>query len=121
MKCIICETEINDGQIICEECKEMLVYFKEQYIQTKKLLETTELDDQVFDMIYRAAEIDNLVEDIGLFDDTDIDELLDEIIRIADQNPAFEWMRQQPGRLDSFTQYTRNRMKQHLEECEASS
>ena len=113
--CIICGETMMDG-MICDGCKEAIMHYKKLYMQTKKLTETTKLDEEMFKLLYEVAGIDELIDDDkkSLFP-MKPDELVEYIKTAVDEYVSHEsWLTQQEGRYDKFIEYVEKRVREAL-------
>ena len=109
--CIVCGEDSGFG-MICEDCKDTIKYYKKVYLTNKALTETTTLDDQMFDILYKTAGIDEIVhDDVYSFLPSSTDELIEDIKEaLYDCLPKENWLTQQEGRMDGFLAYVRKRI-----------
>jgi len=108
--CIVCG-ESSDN-LLCDNCKEALLAYRNTYFTGKKLKETTELDEEVFKLTYETA-IKQL-EDDPITDETDLSILIEmlEWEIMNDQGKA--WYREREGRADRFLEYVRKRARKEF-------
>ena len=105
--CILCGEESNN--LLCDDCKEALLSYKQIYVASKKFKETTDLDDQVFAVMYEQCRIKELLDTIQSEDE--IDSLIKELMDLLRHTDAKVWLNQQPGRADNFAKYLNNRLR----------
>lgn len=116
-QCILCGG--NSGfDVICNECKEAFIHYRTLYFTRKKLNETTELDEPVFEQTCKSMALDEVIEDniTGMFPQS-CDETTEEIIpyikRFMGDN---EWLNKQEGRMDAFIDYIKTYIRKYYDE-----
>ena len=115
-KCIICD-EDSGFSMICDDCKTALKYYKLSYFAKKKMKETTELDEVVFEQLCKEIQLDDAIKELqnGIFSAT-VDECVEEIndvIKEYLQNNT--WLSGQPGRFDNFLKYVEKEIRKAYE------
>lgn len=107
-RCIVCGEEMSHPrQVVCDGCREAILHYKEVYAKSKKIMETTDLDEQIFKTIYDCAGLDRIIE--ADFDEDDIEYILNDVRKYAETMPQLAWLNQQEGRLDQFLDYIRQK------------
>lgn len=115
-RCILCGKSAGFG-MVCSECKEAFLVYKEGYMTKKKLHETTELDYKVFEEVYKNLDFRTLVEDdVESLFPSPIDDLFEEAREYLEPKLNTVWLKEKEGRYENFWNYVRNRMKQDYEE-----
>ena len=112
-KCLICDSPGEEflSAYICPDCKEAMMHYKEAYVMQKKLVQTTELDTQMFEAILNAMDFDELNDD-ELLEVDDIPDIVEYIKDSVTRNKTGNaWLLQQEGRLDNFLDYIRRRLE----------
>lgn len=112
--CLFCGETVGFG-MICDDCKEAFLHQKKVYFTTKKLTETTELDEQMFELLYKNTGFDDFVDDV-FFKESDIPEIIRAYREILFKEPSVEWLRQKEGRFDNFMKYAEERLKKTAKE-----
>ena len=114
--CIICGEHSGFG-MICDKCRQMLLYYRTKYDTRKALEETTDLDEKVFENFYNSTGIGDLVqENVNGFLPPDIDTLVKEVKEYLDKTINKDWLTKKEGRFDSFWEYIEKRMRSDYSE-----
>lgn len=108
--CILCGAESNN--LLCDNCKEALLSYKNLYFANKKLRETTEMDEGVFKLTYEAA-IKQLG-DTPISDEMDLYILVEAFRSAIRDEPGMAWYREREGRADRFLEYVRSRARKEF-------
>ena len=116
-KCIICGGD-SGFEIICNGCKEAFMHYKNLYFTKKLIDETTELDDEVFEQIYKKANVRQMIADeVDSMFPTTADVIADSM-KEALKNTLSEdtWLNAQEGRFDNFLKFIDQRIHKDYEE-----
>ena len=113
-KCILCDGDSGFG-MICPECKEAFLHYKKVYFTTKTLTETTDLDVQMFELLYKTMGFGEFKED-SLYDSSDISAIVHDTRNILQSSSDAEWLRQQPDRMNNFLKYVGERLRKDFAE-----
>lgn len=118
--CIICDKE-SVFEMVCQDCKEALTYYKNLYIAKKALTETTDYDELMFSELYKAEKIDLLVKEDqeGIFP-SDEESLIKNIKNIyeefRDNNDSNNWLFQKEGRFENYMEFVEQKIHKKMEE-----
>ena len=118
-KCIVCDGDAGFEQLICSECKEALTYYKKLYWARKLSKETTELDETIFEQLYKAMDLDAIVAYNleGMFPSSSAEDMMTDVENaIKDTIPKDHWLYQKEGRFDHYISYCKDRMQKKFDE-----
>ena len=115
--CIICNGDSGFG-MICNSCKEAFMHYKNLYFTKKLITETTELDDEVFEQIYKSANVRQMIEDeVNSIFTTDANMIADSMKEaLKDTLSKDTWLNAQEGRFDNFLKFIDQRIHKDYEE-----
>lgn len=108
--CIVCGA--TSTKLLCDSCKEALLAYRNLYFTNKKLKETTELDEEVFELVYENA-IKQLEGD-SIVTETDVEVLIQSLKWMISDEPSMTWFREREGRTDRFLEYARKRARKEF-------
>ncbi len=114
--CILCaESFGNDPNpaMVCPEYKEAFLSLKSDYFLKKKLSETTELDEKVFQGLCEKMDIPEMIDrEINSLFPSSLEEIIEMVEDICKEfKKEVPWLTQQEGRYGRFMEYLKNQVR----------
>ena len=92
------------------------MFYKQKYLITKQLNETTELDETVFEKLYDDLDINTAIQEDreSIFHDPTPDNFIKIVVDCLNKKnlSSNTWMKAKEGRFDRFLQYVEKRIRE---------